>query len=356
MVSGHPKVVVVRQHREAGGMPESVVKGMRALGVDVTMVHYAQVLGGLTAIKGPAAGLIYETATEVARPLTDALLVAEIARLRPDLVLVFKTDGLPAATYWVLKLATKAKIAVFHPDDPFNVGRRVWLKRRGGPAHRRSRVAMRQADLYLTWSQDLMRRATAAGARDVRFMPFGCDPELHPRVDAAEVPDELKADVVFIGSWDPERERWLKALAAMEGVDFALWGASWDTHCKDPALLRAWRRRPLFGREMSQAVAGGKIHVNILRAQNKHAHNMRTFEIPCAGGFMLHERSAEAAEMLPPGEACDDFGTPEELCDKVRHYLDAPDARTRIAERGYELARTFSYTSWAERVLELTLG
>jgi len=356
-MSSQPRVAVVRQFRETGGMPESVLKGLRALGADATMVYYARALDPMKeALRGPAAGFVYEMATEALRPLADAMFIAEIARLRPDLVLIFKNDGLSTATYRALKLATSGVIAVFHPDDPFNVGRRVWFKRRGGPAHRRSRVAMREADVYLTWSDDLMRRARAEGARRVEFMPFGCDPELHPRVDLAEVPDELKADVVFIGSWDPERERWLRALATLDDVDFALWGGLWDTHCKDATLRRAWRGRPLVGREMSQAVAGGKIHVNILRRQNKRAHNMRTFEIPCAGGFMLHERSAEAARIFSPGEACDDFGTPEELCDKVRHYLAAPDERARIAEAGYRRAHEYTYTDWARRVLELTLG
>lgn len=351
-----PRVAVVTQHHNPGGMAESIVKGFEALGTTVTMVRYSELTRGLVSIGGRAAGLLYEVATELARPVADRTMIRELARLKPDLVLVIKTDGLTARAYRQIKAATGARVAVFHPDDPFNVGRRVFLKRRGGPAHHRAPVAMRHADVYLTWSQDLMRRARAAGAREVQYMPFGCDPELHPRVDAADVPDELRADVVFIGTWDPERERWLKALAAMDGVNFALWGASWDTHCHDEALLRAWRTRPLLGKELSQAIAGGAVHVNILRAQNKRAHNMRTFEIPCAGGFMLHERSAEAAALFPPGEACDDFGSPEEMCDKVRKYLADPAARARIAEAGHQIARHYTYTDWAQRVLALALG
>ena len=353
---GGPRVAVVTQHRDAGGMSESVVRGFEALGVDVTLVRYGGLTRELRRYGGRASGLIYDVATEAVRPLSDALLVRELARLKPDLALFIKTDELTAAAYRAIKLATKAKVAAFHPDDPFNTGRRVLLKRRGGPAHRRAGVQMRQADVYLTWSEDLVRRVRAAGAREVHYVPFACDPELHPRVELSEVPEALKAEVVFIGTWDPDREHWLAALAELDGVDFALWGWSWDTHCKNPALRHAWRQRALMGREMSQAVAGGAVHVNILRAQNKHAHNMRTFEIPCAGGFMLHERSAEAAAMFPVGEACDDFATPEELCAKVRHYLADPDARTRIAEAGYRVARSHTYTDWAQRVLNLTLG
>ena len=351
-----PRVAVITQHREAGSMSESVVNGLAALGVDVHMVRYSELTRGLRSVGGPAAGLIYDVATEGLRLVSDALLVRELARLQPDLVLFLKTDGLTSAAYRGIRLATKAKLAAFHPDDPFNTGRRRLLRKRGGPSHRRARVQMRSVDVYLTWSQDLVRRTRAAGAREVHYVPFACDPALHPRVSADEVPDELRADVVFIGTWDAERERWLTALASLEGVDFALWGSAWDTHCKNPALVGAWRKRPLMGLEMARAVAGGAIHVNILRMQNKNAHNMRTFEIPCAGGFMLHERSAEAAAFFPPGEACDDFATPEELCDKVRSYLADPEARRRIAEAGYQVARRHTYTDWARRVLALTLG
>ena len=351
------RVAIVTQHQDTGGMPESVLRGFQALGVDAHLVRYSGLAGKLRFVGGRAAGLLYDVATGLTRPLAEVEIVRDLVRLDPDLILFIKADELTTAAYLALARLTRARIVAFHPDDPFNVGRRLFLRRKGGPSHVRARVQMRHADVYLTWSEPLVARARAAGAREVHFLPFACDPALHPRSEATDIPEALRADVVFIGNWDPERERWLAAVAALPGVNFAIWGLpSWRTHCRTPALTAAWRQRPLYGEEMSLAIAGGAIHLNILRGQNKGAHNMRTFEIPCAGGFMLHERSAEAAALMPPGDACDDFATPEELCAKVAHWLARPDERAAVRERGYAIARRHTYAHWAQRVVALALG
>ncbi|MFT5394247.1 MAG: hypothetical protein ACI8PT_004457 [Gammaproteobacteria bacterium] len=58
-----------------------------------------------------------------------------------------------------------------------------------------------------------------------------------------------------------------------------------------------------------------------MRLENKGAVNMRTFEIPTAGGFLLHEGSSDLAQLLRVGEAYGDFESPEHFMAQAAHFL-----------------------------------
>ena len=62
---------------------------------------------------------------------------------------------------------------------------------------------------------------------------------------------------------------------------------------------------------------------------------MRTFEIPAAGGFMLHEYSEEAAEFFNEGKEAEFFRDIEECADKIKFYSDNDSLRNSILEKGH---------------------
>ncbi|MFO0750597.1 MAG: glycosyltransferase [Myxococcota bacterium] len=340
----------------AGAMAISVAHGFAALGCEVRHVHWGRFAVAVGALALPGRNRLAMAGHHLARPFEAAFVVDEARRFRPDLVFFLKCDDLPPLVYRALAmLRPRPVLAVFHPDDPFNVGRGLW-RRVGGPSDVRAIDQMRAVDDYFVWSHALVDGVRAAGAKAAHYLPFACDPELHPRPDESEVPAELRAAVAFIGNWDPERERWLAALAATD-VDLAVWGTpDWLRRCQTEAIRARYRGRVLMAREMALATRGSALNLNVLRRQNKGATNMRTFEIPCAGGFLLHERSPEAAAIFEPGVAMDDFATPEELAAKVAHWLARPDERAAIAERGFAVARRHTYREWAAQVVATCLG
>jgi len=119
-------------------------------------------------------------------------------------------------------------------------------------------------------------------------------------------------------------------------------------------VKRMWRGRPLRGKEMVRATRASKINLNILRTQNKNACNMRSFEIPCCGGFMVHERSEDLSGLLKPGSEYEDFGSPQELVEKIKQYLQLEHRRKEIAARGHQaVLKRHTYRSWAERVIDI---
>jgi len=263
----------------------------------------------------------------------------------PDLVLVIKGQSLYPNSIRALKKQTQARVFIFNPDDPFNPNR--------GASNKIIRKSIPEYDCYIIWSQLLMPRIKNAGSRRVEYLPFACDAKLHFPVDLSEEDkSEYGSDVSFIGNWDDERETWLGAL---KDYNLAVWGADyWKTRCNDKFIRSRWKGRLAIGQEMSQIIQSAKINLNILRLQNKAAHNMRTFEIPACGGFMLHERSEELLEFFEEGKEIECFSSTEELKSKIRFYLKNDDVRKQIAEGGYQrlMKSGYCYTDRAKQILE----
>lgn len=337
-----------------GALGLSVKAGLEQLGRKVTYVPYTDWLPRLSQSTFRGSGLINRGLATVSRPAVEVRLVAALAKAKPDLVLFIKCDDLHGTTYTAIRRAVSAPLIAFHPDDPWNQARAF----RKGPAHVRSEIQIRSVDAMFLWSRALTERAAREGAQRAFYIPFACDPALHPAIESV-TPDEEKAfaaDVTFIGNWDEEREAWL-APVADAGIDLAIWGADyWKNRCKHEGLRKAWRGRPLLGREQSAAARVTKVMVNVLRKQNKGACNMRTFEIPAVGAFMLHERSPEVAAIFPPDVACGDFGTPEELVSSLRRWLADPEGRARVAAEGHMRAMGWTYREWSAHLLERLEG
>jgi hypothetical protein len=335
------------------GMPGSVARGFAALGLDVTLVPYADWTPQVRLpVRG--AGVLTRGMAEVVGPVLALRALEMLRRVQPELVIVMKCDDLPSWFEPAVRRLTRATLAVFHPDDPWNVGQGL----RRGPAHPRAVGHLARADVAFLWSRELVARAESVGIR-ARWLPFACDPGLHPPGDSAPASEErgLGSEVVFVGNWDEERERVLAPLAE-SGLELAIWGTDyWRDRCRNKALQAAWRGRPLLAAEQGTALRASGLSVNILRRQNKGSTNMRTFEVPCMGGFALHEASDEAAHFFPPGLAAAYFKDPADLVAQARGWLAAaPEARAAIAAEGQRRALAWTYKAWAEAVLAAVSG
>jgi len=350
------RIALVTRHRP-GGWSLSIQRGFEANGLTCELIPYGNWFPALHLPGVRGSGGLTQAVKTALRPAMELRLLVELRRIRPDAVVFLKTDDLHRALYRAARRALGVPLIAYHPDDPFNQGTLL----QPGPSHRRAITQLREVDVFACWSRPILERATAVGARQVLYLPFAADPELHPKIELTEADRAaFGADVTFVGNWDPSRERWMQPIARFcedEGIDLAIWGNDyWGVRCADPRVRRAWRGRPLTGLEMAKAALASKINLNLLRVQNRGATNMRTMEIPCSGGFMLHERSEALGELLPPGEACDDFATPEELAAKVRRYLGDPAARERIAAAGHARAMGWTYREWTQEVLLALAG
>jgi glycosyltransferase involved in cell wall biosynthesis len=270
-------------------------------------------------------------------------LLEVVKNCNPELIFIHKGQSIFPETLKKIKDNMPALLFIFNPDDPFNPNR--------GASSKFIRNSISIYDAYFIWSKALVPKLKHAGARRAEYLPFAYDLELHYPISLADEDKKTYgSDVAFVGTWDEERERWLSEL---EGHNLAIWGSDyWKTRCRNKFLSSSWKHRVVIGNEMSKVCLNSKINLNILRLQNKGSHNMRTFEIPACGAFMLHERSDEVLEFFEEGKEIECYNSIKEFKDKIDFYLNNDNLRIKVAKAGYERCMRSGYL-YGDRVKQI---
>jgi spore maturation protein CgeB len=259
-----------------------------------------------------------------------AELVKTVGELRPDVVVFLKGEWVSEAAIRELKQRFNPILVQWYPDSPFNVA----VKN----ATKDSIASIPLFDLYYIYAKSLIQPLYNAGAKRVEYLPFCYDPEMLKPPDSVTEEDRTKyaTDVVFAGTWEPMRESWLEQITEF---DLSVWGNLWERVPETKPLRAHWKGAAIYGDEISKLFAVSRIHLNFLREQNSDSNNVRTFEIPGFGGFLLTERSKEQAEdLFTEGKEIACFETVDELKEKIRYYTEHEDERLAIANAGHERA------------------
>jgi glycosyltransferase involved in cell wall biosynthesis len=161
-------------------------------------------------------------------------------------------------------------------------------------------------------------------------------------------------DVVFVGQWSALHQKrnqiiHVLAKAASHNKGFRLGLYLLGEKQKMPPEVQAFCCGERFGLAMHQALRSGKIAINagIL----PEAGNMRLFETTGTGVFLLTEYQHNITDYFLPGEEIETFKDNQELIDKIHYYLEHPEKREAIAERGQE--RCLRDHSMEKRIIEL---
>lgn len=252
-----------------------------------------------------------------------------IRETKPDLVFILNGELLWPDSIAAAK-ASGARVAIFHPDNPLP----------GNYANRPETLPLaREADVYLVWSDELVRELRSRGFGKAHFMPFGWDPEAFPYHPPATPKD---FDVAFVGGWDPAREELLNKVAAR--FPLRIWGPPyWDTRTSRGGVCRGrWQGHELAPTAAAEVISRAKITLNVLRDQHVIGGRpdgviMRTFEVPGAGGFLLSTRTPTAVRLFPEREAGAYFGGAAECVEMIDFYLADDALRNRIAQTAHAL-------------------
>ncbi len=256
-----------------------------------------------------------------------------------DIIFYLKGSYLfPATLATIRRQYPHIRQLCFHPDDPFN--------RRSGPKRMLDCIA--EMDHYFIWKKALIRPIQSAGCASVHYLPFAADTSLIPDF----FPTAYREDLAFIGNGDTERQQFMEAVssynqASGRPIKISVLGENW----RSIAGVRQGGGKT--GASYFEQCRFTKININTLRQQNKEATNMRTFEIPACGGFMLHEYSEAAAEIFLADKEVVYFHSPKDLVEKARYYLEHDSAREAIRLAGHKKATAYeqSYTARASEIL-----
>ncbi len=233
---------------------------------------------------------------------------------RPDLIVAISDFGRPLCPAMQAFPCPKAYISIDTWQSP------------------RDYVDALQYDYVLAAQREFVPRMRATGARNVHWLPLGCDPDFHH-----PVPAEKRYDIAFVG-----------ALTS-------------DVHIKRAYLLGKLKERfnvniqtGVHGEAMCRTFHEGRIAFNHCDINDI---NMRVFEVMAMGCPLLTNRTPERTglfDLFEEGKHMLVYDDADDLLHKVKQYLGDKETCMRVAKAGRdEVLAKHTYAHRVERILSV---
>ena len=278
-------------------------------------------------------------------------LLVWLERVEPELILVFKGARIAPSTIEWIRKSLDVPWACWFYGDP------VWLPF--------STTISPYYDYFFTSDRISAQAHRKAGSPNVNVLPYGIHPPLHRPVTLT--PDEratLGCEIAFSGTLHSVNRR--DVLEALADFDLKVWGGTSDQYVdtsrrlvRGELRLSDSLRRCLVGQwaweeEVSKIYAAAAIVLNV---QHPDHLNMRLFEAPACGAFLLTDGRDYVGEFFEPGKEVALYDGPEDVAEQVVYWLARPEERAAIAEAGRLRAhRDHTYAHQMQSLLETCFG
>lgn len=308
-----------------GSTARGLVGGFRALGWDVAEVDVLNfVLRGRGRLSRAAARLLWNNS--IAEYNAEILRVAELNQV--ELFLTIKGVNIARSTVERLR-ANGTRVVVFYPDvlfDHVGVDEKV----------------LAATDLIVTTkSYHAPYLDQLVGPARHAFVHHGYCPSAHSRRHPpGAIP--YRWDIGFIGNASPHKAAHLTDVArAFPDRRFVIVGNGWTSLAQGTPLAPFVLGAPLTGDYFARAIEETRINLAIHHGEVgpdkwQDLTSTRTFEIPAAGGFMLHVDNDEVRTLYEPGREIDVFASEQQLVERIGYYLANEAERAAMAEAGHD--------------------
>ncbi|MEI6987287.1 MAG: glycosyltransferase [Rhodospirillaceae bacterium] len=259
-----------------------------------------------------------------------------VAAFRPDLIIFTRCETAPAEAIERLKDETGSPCWNIYTDHPLAIP---------------GRAAIRMAPFYGVFSvlftndRNLIPVFQQLGAGDVRWLPFGYDPDVHRPVPCAG----MRSGIAYIGGWGPLVETWLEPLVPL---GLRIYGPGWHRLSRYGPLAGCWCKYEGWGRDMTTALARHWFAVNLARAEHGCAVTMKPFEIAACGSFCLMNDIPEAKQIFVPDRDFVYFSGKDQMVAQARSLLSDPGTCTRLMAAAHRRGRSCSYDHRARVLLD----
>jgi hypothetical protein len=304
------RVVFFAKRHKRSGITLHMERGLRSMGHEVLRINRRRI------------------ERMVGRRLAWWAIRKRIAAFRPDVVLVFTFD-LPA--HRLQELRSVAKTATFFDDCPPELDIRV-------------RDAVKASDAFFITSRGQIADYEAALGITPAYVTGGCDSVDHFRVPADP---EFVSDVAFIGQADARGGR-VEALQALsEHFEVKVYGRGWDAVGLPPARENVYPEQYRTICNSARVILGNDLRQDV----DLYFSNRTWMSLGC-GAFLCTRYVPNLEELLPHGERCVHFRSPEDAVEVVREWLGRDEDRARVAASGHAFAHEhYSYKRMLERML-----
>jgi spore maturation protein CgeB len=254
----------------------------------------------------------------------NAKLINTVKRLRPDLVFVLQGANILPGTIDHIRKFCKVPCVNWFIDYPpnFDIAQKVF----------------KHYDHFFVSTSYAMIKHRELGNTTVRTLDVACDPQVHTKLALSDK-DVRKYgnDVVFVGSYYPERE---SALSSLDGFDVGIWGPSWEKLSTSQTLKGFIKGGQTTPEEWVKIYNASKIVLNInygfgrLPELDCNPGSTKLFEIPACGAFELVDNKKAITDQFEDGRHLVTFSDTTDLKQKIRYYLDHAQERECIAANG----------------------
>jgi spore maturation protein CgeB len=318
-----------------GGWTEGVERGLRDLGHDVLKFNYDTPnaptvafnrVKVLSYVPRSFHKFFLRFAESLGRAWEGGMnerLISVNRAFKPALVLILKGETIEAET--LASFRTNDSLVVsWWVDDPI-----AYIKDRPQlTAH------FEYIHAFFVFDRGRLDGLKSMGAQGLTFLPCAFDPNIYyPKKASAADFKRFQCDVGFVANYYPERGELLKS---MQGLHVAIWGGGWKYSPEMKAYPKGTLRgKRLSGSEIAVMYAVARICPNVHHSQTLLGGlNMRTYEIPAAGGFQLVDDVPGLEEQFEVGKEIVVYKSPENFRELADHYLAHPSDRDAIIERG----------------------
>lgn len=269
--------------------------------------------------------------------------IARCAEFKPDLV--FALAQAPLTEAGLQKLRENRIPTAFWFVEDFRL-MNYW-----------ERIAPLYDYFFTIQRNEFFEKLAAMGVRNYSYLPVAASPDVHRKLDMSKKEmDTYGSDISFVGSGYHNRKFFFSGLL---DFDLKIWGSEWCVGM--PLLSHIQRGGEWIDTEESVRIFNASgINMNLHSSAyhegvNPYGDfvNPRTFEIASCGSFQLVDYRSEMSELFNAGHEIICFKDLNDAREKIRYYLNNPEARAEISARGRErVLREHTYEQRMEKMFE----
>ncbi len=137
--------------------------------------------------------------------------------------------------------------------------------------------------------------------------------------------------------WEANSRQRAETLLPLADLGLKIYGNDgWNRRIEGTPLQPCFAGRTVAHHDLPRLFRNSQINVNMHHLQSSTSLNLRVFDVPASGGFLLTDYMPGLEQMFEIGKEVEVYRTPDELREKVEYYLAHPEACREIALRGRE--------------------
>jgi len=277
-------------------------------------------------------------------------IMREIKNFDPDIILIFKGTFLDENLVKLINsLENKKRIIIHYMNDESENNNFINHSLRLAPF----------VDFIFTTAYNYLPIYHQFGFK-AYYLPFACFPPIHKMMSNTKM-NKYSYDVIFVGTYRPEREILLKDLLLRltnfnEKIKIGIFGGGWQKS-KYNLVKKLAIPHELIGENLTKAYNSSKIVLNIHKPLDKidgMKANMRVFEATGCGSLLLTDYIHGIEEFYDIGKELLSYDNVEDLFSSINFLLTNEKTCEEIAFKGFEKAhRVHTYLNRMKHMISI---